>query len=107
MSNTPSIPSEPADVTYSRRDNIDRCADIREHVEDLSYYLARWAERETSGNFTGSSKVRRAANEAMDATDAALRDLHRVRATLVGEIRQSDDANTARLDALLADRRAE
>jgi hypothetical protein len=86
------------------RDNVDRCADIREHVEELSFDLARWARRDES---KAQAEVRRAANEAMDAIDAALRELHKVRETLVGEIRQRDDAGAARVDALLAARRGE
>jgi hypothetical protein len=35
----------------------------------------------------------------MDAVDAMLRDLHGIRARLVGEIRASDDASAARADA--------
>jgi len=38
----------------------------------------------------------------MDAIDAALRELHGLRARLVGEIRQADDASAARVDELLA-----
>jgi hypothetical protein len=38
----------------------------------------------------------------VDAIDAALRDLHRIRQQLISEIRDSDDATAARADALLA-----
>ena len=44
---------------------------------------------------------RRAANTAMDEIDAMLRELHALRARLVGEIRTSDDASCARADELL------
>jgi len=37
----------------------------------------------------------------VDAIDAMLRDLHRVRQQLISEIRDSDDARAARVDALL------
>jgi len=40
----------------------------------------------------------------MDAIDAAIRDLHTIRAQLVSEIRQADDATAARADTLLARR---
>ena len=48
--------------------------------------------------------ARRCANDAMDAIDAAIRDLHTIRAQLVSEIRQADDATAARADTLLARR---
>jgi hypothetical protein len=49
-------------------------------------------------------EVRRAANTAMDAIDAMLADLHALRSRLTGEMRASDDATAARVDALLAAR---
>jgi hypothetical protein len=41
------------------------------------------------------------AGDAVTAIDAALSDLHEVRARLASEIRASDDASAARADALL------
>ena len=46
--------------------------------------------------------MRRAANTAMDAIDGMLAELHKMRSRLVGEIRDSDDARAARVDAMLA-----
>ena len=46
--------------------------------------------------------ARRCAADAVDAIDAALRDLHSVRQQLISEIRQADDATAGRADALLA-----
>ena len=40
-------------------------------------------------------EVRRTANTAMDEIDAMLRELHALRARLIGEIRASDDASAA------------
>jgi hypothetical protein len=37
----------------------------------------------------------------VDAADAALGELYRIRAQLVSEIRDADDATAARVDALL------
>jgi hypothetical protein len=45
--------------------------------------------------------ARRCADDAVDAIDAALRELHEVRQRLIGEIRDSDDVTAARADALL------
>jgi hypothetical protein len=69
---------------------------LREHVDDLGVWLAIWeARREPDAH------ARRCANEAADAIDAMLWDLHQIRARLVGEIRASDDASMARADELL------
>jgi hypothetical protein len=43
----------------------------------------------------------RAANTAIVQIDAMLRELHAMRSRLVGEIRASDDARAARVDAML------
>ncbi len=51
-------------------------------------------------------EVRRAANTAMGAIDAMLRELHALRSRLVGEIRESDDIGGARVDAMLSASRA-
>jgi hypothetical protein len=71
---------------------------IRKHTEDLRVYLTIWAGRDDS---KAQPDVRRAAGHAMDAVDAALRELHGVRARLAGEMRAADDAAAARADALL------
>ncbi|MGO8892200.1 MAG: hypothetical protein ACLQB1_21265 [Streptosporangiaceae bacterium] len=73
---------------------------IRSHVDDLGAWLGIWANRKEP-----DAHARRCANDAMDAIDAMLRDLHRMRGLLVGEIRDSDDATAARADALLRGRR--
>ena len=46
--------------------------------------------------------ARRAANDAMDAVDRALAELHALRSRLLSEVRASDDQAAARVDALLA-----
>ena len=73
---------------------------IRSHVDDLGAWLGIWAHR-----YEPDAHARRCASDAVDAIDAMLRDLHGVRAQLVGEIRDSDDATAARADALLRSRR--
>ena len=69
---------------------------IRNGAEDLAVALAIWETRNEPDAY-----ARRCASDAVDAIDAALRELHGVRARLVGEIRDSDDVSAARADALL------
>jgi hypothetical protein len=69
----------------------------------LSGELAAWATRDDS---RPQADVRAAANTAVDAIDAMLAELYRARQALIGEMRQSDDATNARVDALLAAGRA-
>lgn len=67
----------------------------------LGWSLTVWATRDDTGP---QPEVRQAANDALDAIDALSRELHAVRARLVSEIRESDDASAARVDALLTAR---
>ena len=69
------------------------------HNGVLAVALAQWAARDDS---EPDPEARQAANTAMDAVDAMLRELHELRARLVAEIRASDDAAAARADQLLA-----
>jgi len=71
---------------------------LREQVEDLAVALAIWEARTEP-----DAHARRCAGDAVDAIDAALRELHSVRQQLISEIRQADDATAARADALLRD----
>jgi hypothetical protein len=64
--------------------------------------LAEWAGRDDS---RPQPEVRQAANVAVDAIDAMLRELYTARGQLVAEVRQSDAAAAARVDAMLAERR--
>jgi hypothetical protein len=68
-------------------------------MEALETALARWERRDDT---RPQPEVRQAANAAMAAVDAMLRELHGLRSRLVAEIRASDDASAARADALLA-----
>ncbi len=72
---------------------------IGEHTVTLAHALTLWAVRDDS---RPQAEVRRAANTAMDALDAILREAHELRARLVSEIRASDDATDRRADELLA-----
>ena len=65
----------------------------------LGVALAQWGARDDS---KADPHARIAANTAMDAIDAMLLELHALRSRLVGEIRASDDATAARVDAMLA-----
>jgi thiamine monophosphate kinase len=65
----------------------------------LRIALTRWQDRDDS---KPQAEVREAANTAMDVIDGMLADLHAMRSRLVGEIRASDDAFAARVDAMLA-----
>ena len=64
----------------------------------LAIALGQWEDRDDS---KPQPEVRQAANKAMDEIDLMLRELHAMRARLIGEIRASDDASAARADALL------
>ena len=74
---------------------------IRGHVDQLGVSLATWSARDDA---RPCPEARRAANTAIDAIDAMLRDLYAIRARLISEVRISDDATAARVDALLAGR---
>jgi len=77
---------------------------LRGHVDDLGAWLAIWSARDDG---RPDAHARRCANDAMDAIDAIdaidamLSGLHEVRARLVIDIRQADDAGAARADELL------
>jgi hypothetical protein len=69
---------------------------LREHVEDLAVGLAIWEHRHEP-----DAHARRCASNAVDAIDAMLRELYRIRAHLVAEIRVAAAA-AAQADELLA-----
>jgi hypothetical protein len=71
---------------------------VRGHLGELETALALWATRDDTKAQPG---VRQAANDAIDAIDAALRELHGVRSGLVSEVRESDDAAMVRAEELL------
>jgi hypothetical protein len=71
---------------------------LRGHLGELETALALWATRDDT---KAQPDIRQAANDAIDAVDGALRELHGIRAELLGEVRASDDAATARAGELL------
>jgi len=75
---------------------------IRNHADDLGAWLAIWSVRDDG---KPDAHARRCASDAVDAIDAMLTELHCVRARLVGEIRDGDDAAAARSGARPAGRR--
>lgn len=64
----------------------------------LAIKLGQWEDRDDG---KPQPEIRRAANDAMDEIDLMLRELHAMRARLIAEIRQSDDAAMARTGELL------
>ncbi len=72
---------------------------IRNHVDDVATWLAIWSARSEP-----DARARRCASDAVDAIDAMLAGLHDVRARLVSEIRESDQAAATRVDELLRSR---
>jgi hypothetical protein len=65
-------------------------------VDNLGPWLAIWSSRHEP-----DAHARRCASDAIGAIDAALVQLHSIRARLITETRQADDATAARVDALL------
>jgi hypothetical protein len=76
-----------------------RLSALREDVEDLAVDLAIWEHRKEP-----DAHARRCANDAVDALDSMLGHLYGVRAQLVTEIREADQATAARADELLRGR---
>jgi hypothetical protein len=72
---------------------------LHDQIGILGVALARWAERDDA---KAQPEVRQAATTAMDAIDAMLAKLYAARSILATEMRQSDEATAARVDALLA-----
>lgn len=71
---------------------------LRGHLGELETALALWATRDDT---KAQPDIRQAANDAIDAIDGALRELHGIRAGLLGEVRESDDAAMVRAKDLL------
>jgi hypothetical protein len=77
---------------------------VTEAVGDLDIYLALWEQRSPEKPTVPTDG---AGPAAVDAIDAALRDPYTLRSRLVTEIRDHQDAGNARVDAMIAARRAE
>ena len=91
-------------VPRERRAIGDLATPLDDELGLMNVHLAVWMARDDSKADAGA---RQAANTAMDEIDAMLRELHQLRARLVGEIRAADDATAARVDELLRQCREE
>jgi hypothetical protein len=86
---------------HEARSLVDVPGRLDDHLGVLGVALATWAIRDDS---KAQPELTRAGHTAVEAIDAMLAELHRARQQLVTEIRQAEDAATARVDALLARR---
>ena len=84
-------------MTGPRDSYDDAVSALRSHIEDLAIWITIWEARNEP-----DAHARRCASDAVDAVDAMLQALHAIRASLVSEIRVSDDQAEVRVDALLA-----
>ena len=87
-------------IPPDRRTIGDFTSRLNEHNGVLGVALAQWMARDDS---KAQPTIRQAANTAMAEVDAMLGELHALRSRLVSEIRASDDATAARVDALLGE----
>ena len=88
------------EIRPDRRTIGDACGRLGDegYNDVLGVALAQWMARDDT---RAEPEVRQAANTAMDMIDAMLAEIHLLRARLVTEIRASDDATAARVDAML------
>jgi hypothetical protein len=93
---------DPTTTNPSSLPNLARRLDNMSGV--LGVALAQWAIRDET---KAQPEIRQAANTAVAAIDDMLAALHRARQQLVTEIRAADDANAARVDAMLAEARSD
>jgi hypothetical protein len=83
------------------RTNTDHSPTVRAldaQLAVLGLALAQWGVRDDT---KAQPEIRQAANVAMAAVDDMLATLHRLRGQLSGEMRQADDAASARVDVML------
>ena len=73
-------------------------ASLQVHASVLAGVLDLWRTRDDT---KAQAEVREAANLALDEIDSMLAELHQLRARLVTEMRASDEATAARVDALI------
>ena len=91
------------EIPHERRTICDYTSRLDERNGVLGIALGIWMARDDAKT---EPDVRWAANIAMDAMDAMLAELHRLRSRLMTEIRASDDIRNARVDEMLADAKA-
>lgn len=87
----PPFPGETGEGTMSDREQALEA--LRGQLDELKAALALWETRDSS---RPQPDVRVAANTAMDAIDATMRELYGLRSDLVSEIREADDRAEAR-----------
>ena len=87
-----------SDTTSSDNLIMSMTSSLHANLEALGAALSQSGRRDDT---RPQPEMRRAANTATDALDAMFCELHEVRARLISEIRASDQAAEARLDALL------
>ena len=85
-------------VPPERRAIGDLATPLDDELGLMNVHLAVWMARDDS---KADASVVRAGNQVMDSIDAMLRQLHQLRARMVTERREDQDAAAARADALL------
>ena len=85
-------------VPQDRRMVGDLATPLDDELGLLNVNLAIWMARDDS---KADASVTRAGNQVLDSIDAMLGQLHQLRARMVGERREDQDAAAARADALL------
>ncbi len=86
-------------MSTSRDPYDDALTALRNHVDDVAIWLAIWSARDDG---KPEPHARRCAGDAVKAVDSMLGHLYGIRAQLVSEIRDSDQATATRADDLLA-----
>jgi hypothetical protein len=91
-------------VPAERREIGDIATPLHDQLGLMDVHLAVWMARDDS---KADVSVVRSGNEVMECIDAMLAQLHRLRACMVTERREHQDAAAARADALLRDLKSE
>jgi hypothetical protein len=86
-------------VPQERRAIGDLASPLDDELGLMNVHLAVWIARDDS---KADASVTRAGNQVIDSIDVMLRQLHQLRARMVAEKRDDQDAAAARADELLA-----
>lgn len=80
-------------------------------IELITFLVTSWNGLKYKGSEPGpgdhDAHAIRSGHDAIEEIDKAVRSLHALRETLVDELRADADARNARVDAMLAERRAD
>ncbi len=98
---TPDLPTSTASAVISVPDRL-RLDEARAHLATAADTLDGWYARQTTDEHTYVGD----GHETIRHIDAATRELDRVRAALVGEIRDDEDERAVRVDRMLAEFKA-